>query len=259
QELQVATILEPIWQAQSEWRKLIEVYEIMVRHALDPARKIELLHKIGELYEVGGDDPNLAFDSYGRALREDPGLGESQARLERLARILDRWGDAVVLYEEMVATIADEEQKVALWMKVARLSEEQLRDDERAGRAYAQVLEIAPRNLDAANALEQIYLRQDAYTKLVDVLLRKADIVEGLAKKKELLFKAAQIYEDVLEDSEAAIRVFSQVLAIDDADAVAIESLERLFIRLSRWDSLKDVYRKKAQLAETVEDKKQIY
>src|SRR5262249_5005383 len=170
-EQQVATILEPIWQARDEWRKLVAVYEIMVKHALDPVRKIELLHKIGELYEMGGDDASAAFDTYGRALREDPGLGDSQNRFERLARILDRWEDAVALYQELVAGVADQEQQVALWMKVARLDEEQLREDQRAADAYAKVLEISPRNLDAANALEHIYMRNDAYTKLVEVIL----------------------------------------------------------------------------------------
>src|SRR5215831_12053594 len=231
----------------------------MVKHALDPTRKIELLHRIGELYEMEGDDADLAFQTYGRALREDPGLPESQNRFERLARILDKWEEAVRLYEELVAGVTDEEQQVALWMKVARLDEEQLREDERAARAYTRVLEIAPRNLDAANALEQIYLRNDAYTNLVEVVLRKADIVEGVAEKKELLFKAAQIYEDVLENSDSAIGVFRQVLSLDENDGVAIESLERLYIRLERWDSLKDIYRKKAELAQTVEEKKQMY
>src|SRR5262249_34608585 len=115
-ELQVATILEPIWQARDEWQRLVQVYEIMVKHALDPTRKIELLHKIGELYEVGGDDAAQAFQTYGRALREDPGLAESQSKFERLARILDQWEAAVGLYQELVGGIADAGQKVAPWV-----------------------------------------------------------------------------------------------------------------------------------------------
>src|SRR5262249_4206428 len=83
-EQSVAAILEPIYKARDQWAKLVDVYEIMVRHALDPSRKIELLHQIGELYEIGGDDGARAFQTYDRALREDPGLKETQERLERL-------------------------------------------------------------------------------------------------------------------------------------------------------------------------------
>jgi tetratricopeptide (TPR) repeat protein len=258
-ELVVATILEPIWQARDEWRKLVDVYEIMARHALDPAAKIQLLHKIGELYEIGGDDASLAFQTYGRALREDPGLAESQGRFERLARILDRWEEAVALYRELVGQITDEEHQVALWMKIARLYEEQLKQDEHAAEAYGNVLEVAPRSLDAANALEQIYVRAGAYKQLVEVVARKADIVEDVALKKELLFRTAQIHEDVLEDLDSAITVFRHLLSLDDTDTGAIDALERLYTRLERWDQLKDVYRKKADLARSTEDKKQLF
>jgi tetratricopeptide (TPR) repeat protein len=55
-ELTIATILEPIYKAVRRWQKQIGVYEIMARHAFDPARKIELLHQIAELHEIGGDD-----------------------------------------------------------------------------------------------------------------------------------------------------------------------------------------------------------
>src|SRR5258705_4232227 len=71
QEQVIATILEPIYKQTGDWQKQIGVYEIMVRHAFDPARKIELYHQIGELYEVGGDDGENAFGTYARALRED--------------------------------------------------------------------------------------------------------------------------------------------------------------------------------------------
>jgi tetratricopeptide (TPR) repeat protein len=90
-ELAIAQILEPIYRASDDWKRQIGVYEIMVRHAYDPARKIQLLHTIGDLYEVGGDDGQKAFETYGRAMREDPAGAETTTRLERLARVLDKW------------------------------------------------------------------------------------------------------------------------------------------------------------------------
>ena len=91
-ELTVAQILEPIYKARDDWQQLVGVYEIMVRHAFDPARKIELLHRIGELYEIGGDDAESAFATYGRALREDPALEATQSRHRAAgARASTRW------------------------------------------------------------------------------------------------------------------------------------------------------------------------
>ena len=260
-ELQVATILEPIYKAKEEWQKLVASYEILVRHSMDPARKIELLHQIGDLYEMASEDAE-AFRTYDRALREEPGLKETQTRLERLARTLDRWKDLVHLYDSVVEQVAkssgDVELQTQLLTRVAQIEETQLGDNDAAAAAYHRVLKVAPQQLDAANALEAIYLRTDAYTKLVDVVLAKVDIVPDTAEKKELLFKAAQIYEEVLENADRAIDVYRQVMSLDENDRSAIDALERLYIRLERWEPLKDVYSKKAELASQPDEKKQM-
>ena len=161
-------------------------------------------------------------------------------------------------YQGLVGRVADPELKNALYHKIARLCEVELGDDAQAAAAYAAALDVSPRDLEAANALEQLYLRGSDYPNLVVLLLRKAEIVDGLAEKKALYYKAAQIYEEVLEDLEQAIGVFKQVLSVDDSDRVALDQLERLYIRLARWSDLKNVYAKKAELAATPAEKKQM-
>ncbi len=257
-EQAIANILEPIYRVQDDWKKQVGVYEIMVRHALDPARKIELLHRIAELYEVGGDDGQSAFGTYDRALREDPGSPDTQQKLERLARELERFPDLVKLYDDVQKPLLDNDLRVALLTKVAQLQELQLQDDEAAVGSYRRVLEVDPRNLPAANAIEQVHSRNADYGRLVEALLLKSEIVEGIDEKKALAFKAAQTFEDVLESPDRAIGVYRHILEWDDADATAMEALERLYIRLERWQDLKDIYAKKAELAKDPQDKKQM-
>ena len=79
-----------------------------------------------------------------------------------------------------------------------------------------------------------------------------------MIKAAELLFKAAQIYEEVLENADRAIDVYRQVMSLDENDRNAIDALERLYIRLERWAQLKDIYAKKAELAQNPEEKKQM-
>jgi tetratricopeptide (TPR) repeat protein len=261
-ELQVALILEPIYKSGDDWAKLVEMYEIQVRHSMDPVKKIELLHQIGELYEVAGEDGDRAFATYDRALREEPALAETQQRLERLARSLGRWKDLVLLYtsafEQVGKASGEVDLQVHLGTRIAQIEEQQLGDSDAAAAAYHKVLGIAPHNLDAANALEAIYLRTDQYTKLVEVILGKVEMVASVDEKKELSFKAAQIFEEVLENPDRAIDVYRQVLSIDENDRTAIDALERLYIKHERWEPLKDVYAKKAELATEPDEKKQM-
>jgi tetratricopeptide (TPR) repeat protein len=254
----IATILEPIHKQRGDWSKQIGVYEIMVRHAFDVTRKIELLHQIGDLYEVGGDDADSAFATYARALGEDPASGETRDRLERLARVGNKWPELCKLYDQVASAAQDDELKVALFTRLAQIQQLELGQDAAAVATYRRVLKVSPGDLSAAAAIQQIHESNQDFPALVDALKTKADIVGELPEKKQLLYKAAQIEEDVLESPDGAIATYRQVLALDDIDGPAMDALERLFVRLERWADLKDIYAKKAELAASPEEKKQM-
>ena len=257
-EVDVAMLLEPIYKIRGDWPRLIGVYEVEARHTVDPEAKIALYKQIAEGYEIGLDDPGHAYEALAGALAEDPMNPEVQTSTERLARALRRLDDLVGRYGRLVASVADPERKNALYHKIARLAEADLGDDAQAADAYTNALDVWPRDLEAANALEQLYLRRADYHNLVKLLLRKAEIVDDVAEKKTLYFRAAQLHEEVIEDLESAVGVFQHVLSVDDGDKAALDQLERLYIRLARWNDLKNVYAKKAELATTPVEKKQM-
>lgn len=257
-ELTIAQILEPIYKATGSWQRQIGVYEIMAKHAFDPERKEELLHQIAELYEIGGGSGDEAFESYARAFREEPSSSTTQAQLERLSRLLERWPNLVTLYDEVIGSVDDEDLKVGLLTKLARIYELELGDDRNAVATYNRILQVSPSHVESATAIQQIHERNADYPALVAILKRKSEMILDLNERKELLYKAAQIEEDVLDNLEVAIATYQSVLELDDIDMPAMDALERLYIRLERWESLKDVYAKKAELAEEPEDKKQM-
>jgi tetratricopeptide (TPR) repeat protein len=257
-EQTIATILEPIYQASGDWQKQIGVHEIQARHAYDPVGKNDLLHRIAELHELGGGDLASAFDTYARALRDDPRNENTQHQLERLARLQDRWKDLVGLYDTVASSSPDEDLKVALLFKQAQLHELELRDDAAAVTTYERVLAVAPGSVEAATAIQAIHERNGDGPALVKALKRKSDILLDLAERKKLLYRAAQLEEDTLDDDDAAVATYRQVLSIDDTDLTAMDALERLYVRLERWEPLKDVYAKKADLAESPDDKKRM-
>ncbi|MCB9555099.1 MAG: tetratricopeptide repeat protein [Deltaproteobacteria bacterium] len=257
-ELAVAQLLEPYYRNTNDWTRLVAAYEIMVKHSYDQPRKLDLLHQIGELYEVAGDDARGAFEVYGRALKEDPANEETLGRIWRLARTLGAWTELIAHLRELIPDVVDGQLVSRLHTRIAEIYEEQLADLDQAAQAYQQILGGDPQNIEAINALEQIYARGESYTDLVGVLRQKAEIVTDPDERKQLLFRAAQLYEDVLEQQGEAIATYQQVLDIDDSDAAAIESLQRLYVKLERWDDLKDIYARKVELARDPDVKRQI-
>ena len=255
-ELTIANILEPIYKARGEWSKQIGVYEIMAKHAFDPARKIELLHQIAELHEIGGDNTDSSFQTFARAMREDPRNEITHQQLDRLSRGLGKWDEAAALYDSVANEAQEEDLKVALLFRRAQIQEHELSDNAGAVATYERILQIAPATVEAASAIQTIHERTSDWPKLVDAMKRKADILSNVDEKKALLYRSAQIEEEVLSNADAAIATYRSVLSIDDVDMVAMDALERLYVRLARWEPLKDIYAKKADLAEDPADKK---
>ncbi|MBN2716217.1 MAG: tetratricopeptide repeat protein [Deltaproteobacteria bacterium] len=254
----VAEILEPLYRDRGDWKKLVEVIEIMVEAEETVVRRVELLHEIANLYETVGDNPEKAFETLGRALKEDPELDQTQEELERMARMLDYYGPLVELYSGQVSTLEDTDIQATYHLKIAGICEEQLQDVERAITHYKAVLELDAMHLDAATALERAYQLNEDYNSLAGIYLRKTDMVDDVFEQKELLFKASQIYEDVLENVEKAIDVYQRILEIDSDELRAINQLEGLFLRLERWDELQSIYNQKVDLVDMPDEKKEV-
>ncbi len=256
-EQPLAELLEPVYRARGDFASLIRVIEIQIKHTTDSTLRLSRLHEVATGYEDGLDDPMQAYEALARALAESPLESETQRRIERLARVLGRFEDLITRYGALVQTVAEPELKRALLHKVAQLASQEVGRDDLAAEAYLQAIEVMPSDLEAANALEAIYTRNGDYKQLVELYRKKMDMVATPYERKELGYKAAQIYEEILETPQEAIGAFKQILAADDTDLTALDNLERLYLRLSRWSDLKEVYSRKAELAHDPEQRKQ--
>ena len=258
-ELHIAEILEPLYRSSGDYAKLIGVHEVQVRRSDDPTHRVELLHQIGTLYEDAGGDTSSAFDTYARALAEDPASSATQEGLDRLARATGRFADLARVFEVLAEKQQDTELASTLFTMSARVYESDIGELDSAVRHYRRVLEIDAKNLAAAESLDRIFRTAERYQELSQILQQKADILDDVNEKKSALFQAASIEEDVLERHDQAIAVYGKVLELDVEDIGAIDALIKLYLTLSRWTDLLAVYAKKADLVGDPTEKKLIY
>ena len=258
-ELTIADLLEPLYRQLGDFEKLIGVHEVQVRRSEDPSRRVELLHQIAQLYEEAAGDLNASFATYARALKEDPAHEGTQQALDRVARATGRFADLAQVFQTLGSETQDPTLASALISTSARVYEEHIGNVEVAIGLYRKVLEIDPTNLAAAESLERLFRATERYKDLSITLQRKAEIVDEPMEKKDALFQAAAIEEDVLNDADAAIAVYNKVLELDGDDVRAIDALIRRYLGLSRWQDLLAVYAKKVDLVADTEEKKTIY
>ena len=258
-ELTIADLLEPLYRQTGNYAKLVGAHEVQVKKSESVERRVELLHQIAQLHEDAANDQGAAFSTLARALAEDPGNEETQRSLDRVTRGTGRFQDLAHVFEELGEKIDDPALGSALFTSSARIYEADLADVDTAIARYRRVLEIDPSNLAAAESLERLFRAANRYEDLSVILQKKAEVLEEPADKKEALFQAAAIEEDVLERPEPAIAVYQKVLDLDSDDLRAIDALIKRYLGLSRWEELLAVYAKKADLVADVEEKKRIY
>ena len=74
-------------------------------------------------------------------------------------------------------------------------------------------------------------------------------MVSSADDRKSLLLYAAQIREVQMTDLPGAIALYQQALSIDDADMAALDALDKLYVVTEAWEPLRDIYRRKTELA----------
>jgi tetratricopeptide (TPR) repeat protein len=258
-ELGIAEILEPLYQQQGDYEKLVNVYEVQARHADDGGRKVELLHRVASLHEDVGNNLERAFATYARALAIEPLDETTVAGLDRLARSGARFVQLADVYEELAASHKDSELVAHLYGSAARVVQTEVGDVARAIGLFNRVLDVAPRDLAAVEALEGLYQTAERYAELSQILQRKSKVLDDAGQQKAALYEAARLEEEVLNRPEAAIQVYEAVLELEPEDLQALDALIKLYLDLARWEDLLAAQLKKVDLVHGSEDKKAIY
>ena len=242
QRQRIATVLEPIYGARSDWRALADTLEVRLVGAVedeDRAGQIELLTRLTELY--GGAqlaDEDLAWRSLGRHFRLAPERDDVREGFEALTEGLDRWSRMVAIYTEVADDPADVDTRLAIKLAVARAWHRRLEDLEQARVFFHKVLDEAPEHDESLDALETIYGRLDRAADLLDVYRRKVELTDDASQKLDYLFRTSDLLRDRLERYEDAIDAAREALALAPDNIDAMQRLDELFTRTEQWDDL---------------------
>lgn len=244
----IAKILEPIYRAQDEWRKLVVITDAQLEFINDRDERVARLREIAQIHEARGGDLRLAYRALARAVVEEPGGRELRGELERIATMLGSFGDLVADLEKALAATYDVATQIEILERVATIQDSRLGDPRAAIVAYRRILEADESNADALEALEALHMLIGDWEGLVAVLGDKADKAgEDAARKKELL-RIAEILEDLVSDSARAVAAYERVLEVDPDCVPALEALDRLHGAAAAWGELVPVLRRRLEV-----------
>lgn len=267
-----AEVLEPLLRQAGAWERLSKLKELKLVTMDDPGERIMELRSLAEIAEDGMGDPEAAFSAHVRALAEDVGDEETHEHLQRLAEQLGAWDKLAEAYEERAGQVFDVEHIYSLNLKLGAIYEEQLDDNLRAIEAYRRALDAGGEEGPPLSALDRLYLREEKWTELAEILEREMTSTLDESTIDLLEFRLGTLREEKFGDLSGAIGSYRAIVERNSDHLEAMEALERLLdhdqvrrdvidvldpLYRERGDNAKlaDLYRLRVQMAEEMGEK----
>ncbi len=252
-QARIIEILEPIYQATDQWRKRIAIAEARAGIVEDPSERASILAEVGRLHEDRGRDANLAFSAYARAFALEPANETIRADVDRLAATLSEWNGLVSTYELAIRASNDSVVTTSLLNTIARVHDEKRGDPRAAIETYERLLAHDPDDASPLDALEALHTMVGDWRGMVGVLERKVERAYDPVERGEVLRRAGSVAEDLLGDRAQAIALYRRAANEDDTDAVALESLDRLYSEAGDHEHLGEVLKRRLDIEQDVD------
>lgn len=239
-----AALLEPIYRSAGDNERLLAVFERRLGDASEEERAT-LLGEMTELRLATGD-AEAAWPLALATFAHDPSDFAAREKLVELAGSTGSWDELAAAFEDAIARISSDEA-LPLLQVLAPIYAERLDRADAAAAAWERIAAAAPGE-EPLQQLEAIYRSRGAHRELCAVLRRRAAFVE-IADRKSLLVELAELEEDRLGDLGAALEVWREILAIDEADRETFSHVSRLLGETKAWDDLAALLERQVDLA----------
>ncbi|MFZ5443233.1 MAG: tetratricopeptide repeat protein [Myxococcota bacterium] len=208
-------VLEKALQKVGDAQGLIELFERRRVAATDSTDMLQLLLRIGDLYETRVRDVPKALAAYEAALQSAPDLYPAlQGRL-RCHQKLGDYVRARATFELIAQTAREPATATQALLDAARLARDQERNEPMAQALFEQVLTREPLHPEAGPALEDLLAKKGGASELSRLHEKRG---EARLAQKDLLSAAREFYEgaritlDGLKDRNGAVALLDRAL-----------------------------------------------
>src|SRR5690606_17214953 len=155
---------------QGDWAALGRLSEDAIQHASTPADAALAAYRTGEIYEEFLGEKEAAERAFSTALSLRPQDRPAADALVRVRTQLGHWNELAQELEQRASAVEDSAAAVSMLVFAAQVWSEHVKDDAHAIACYEQVLTLAPHNLVALAALEELYRKRKDWVSLAENL-----------------------------------------------------------------------------------------
>jgi tetratricopeptide (TPR) repeat protein len=246
--------LETIYEERGENEQLYEVILRRADLAQNPKAEQALRRRAALLATKLGRNED-AIAAWERVWSMNTNNAEAVAALDALYSELGRWDDLTNLLERRLEYGVSAGTAIDLRFRLAEIQRVQLANRNRALEYLSTVLAGEPDHVqaiqilqdmlsdpevcvEAANLLEPVFIRRNAWKDLVAIDSLRLKFSEDPSLRLAWTQRIAQVYEEQIEDLDEAFNWYGRVFEERPTDVTAQEQLLRLAPKQNRWRDL---------------------
>jgi len=238
-EARASDRLIALYEKSGKWHALIEFLNAQIRQlpAESANDQVALLFQIIDVYQDADKLPveEMVIQTYNRIVQLSPTNTQALDHLAERYEDAHRWSELVQVLRKKIATCAEEDELLDLYLQVADLYVSKMSNESQAIPFLELVLELDPQNLQVVRKLRQIYKGKHNLERLCVTYEAELDLLVG-DDREPLLNELATLTADKLYRYDDAIEYLNELITLNPRNEKAYKTLERLLMQTERWD-----------------------
>ena len=235
---ELSTRLEQRYEAAGRVEDLVGLFQRRAEALSDRALRLRLRRRAAVIQREQLGDMDGARETLQAILAED----DDVEALEILATDAEERNvpeEAAEYLGRLAKVVTDPQRRADFVMREARIIADGLDDPAGAVERYEFLLaEIDPQRDDALAAIADLHDRMDNAQGTAEALERRLLVVSDPAVRLEIAQRLAGLYEDALDDPNAAVRTLRLIRKLDPEDFDSLARLCSLSERMEDWPAV---------------------
>lgn len=226
-----------------EWDDLIATYQLKIPR-MNLEEKVVVGCRVADIFHRHLGQTERAIKTYGQVLGMDESCETAIDALIEIHHQRDEAAELADVLRRKLHVVRDAAQINAIRLRIADIYRYLLADYRQAKTFYRAIIADDPHHQEALDALEAIYLEEENWDELLEVLSRRVNVTEHDDEKIALYRKMADIWETKFDQLDMAVNYLEKTLAIQPGNMESIRILERIYRDAGDWPNLAATYQR---------------
>ena len=234
--------------AKGENARLGQLLTEATRAMPEGPERTALVAETAKLADVSANTTK-AFEGWRNLLRQDPNSKDARDALKRLYRQTGGWNALTYILRTELEKIptSDTVARLATLREIAGVYRDSIKSDSALVTVLAQIVTMAPNDLDAVRELARVYETLGRWRDLLTTQTRLGELETAQGTKIELHRAIARRWLDQFSNVQNALEAFEKLAELAPDDPEAIAKLRELYTKRRSFKSLYDLLDRLAQ------------